>query len=71
MNSTQVEKLRTALADAMAELQQAQGSEPRGIERQWVALVLVKVEHAAMLADGVEPDQQVVELVEPVEPVVN
>lgn len=72
MKADHVEKLRAALADALGELQQAQGSATRGIERQWVALVLVKVSHAAELADGVEPEPEPVEvLADPVGPAVD
>ena len=50
-----LEELRAALAEALAELQQAEWSEARGVSRQWCMLVGVKVRHAAALANGVEP----------------
>lgn len=55
MIKSDLDKLRSALAEALAELKQAGDTSARGVERQWVLLVAVKVQAAADLAEGVEP----------------
>lgn len=65
INKNNLNALRAALAEALDELKQAGDTSERGVERQWVLLVAIKVQAAADLAEGVEPVEQV-ETVEPV-----
>lgn len=54
-------KLEELLLDAIAELEQAEASAARGVERQWVQLVKVKVDSALTIAKirGIVPDEVV------------
>lgn len=65
MAKNNLDTLKAVLAEALAELKQAGDTAARGVERQWVLLVGVKVQAAADLAEGVEPVETDPAAVEP------